>query len=911
MALPSPNASSNTVDYNGASPPLSPNTTFGCTADSSLFITYPSRMPDQSTLGEVHQEATGMKATENQLLKADHDIPFRNDASLAYTFPKHSFSSVEDKDQSAIDAEEEESTKSTREEDIIISEDIHPNKKIPGELEVLNDTSSEVLNIRSTDISNDISSQPTKGKGNGAISVARKFLSEPNQNKLSIRSSTTPESDRQETAPIGDAQESIKSSLVSEEHSFSSNPSLSSNVVPSESVPREKQHEDYEAQAYHQKSKISSPENKEQFSAFFKSETSFPSLPSSPLGKLRYASSPANSFSSHSDETNFQDSSLFNNTREQFDLDIDIDNRKFSGETKVSPWRKIQPRILGNVNGFSSRRIATQSTIAETSSNHRIEDLSKQLTDCKIQLKLYEKFLQDLIDTDKVDIDHVASLQEHLDYGGKSFAKLEQEHGEICDLVEDLYASLEEYQEKWRVADARANESDAYLQDICLSLKDILSLMKADAKEPIPDAKSYISDAMELIGNKIRELFKEREYELNALLQETHEQFNINKNELSDTKLLLHQQLEETQKWKSESMKLKQELDLLKSDRDGSTEMRLLEYQNKIDRLQKEVANLSEPLRKDSFSDISELSGISSRDRERYILLQRDYENLQRLYQERGDELHQVRENFENKISSLNGNLSNRKRELINLRAEIADIEGLQRDLENAVSKQRVLKSENFKLSWQVDALSKDKTELQSKVAEISEKLSKSSHAPKLDESLAESHYKALLDVDIRRFEKIYNSLDLLAEESSLREPEQKIKRLLKATQNGQNIFQSSEVLNTVKRDHKFVFDYFVRAVDAMVKEHIRVLLETSENRQETQLRDKIKELEEANAKLKQKHATDADEEISIFKLRNQQLHDKWKYEREQRVHDNSQAATRFRELEEENRKLRQQLSKV
>lgn len=902
MELSSPNVSSNTVVYSGQNTPPSPKASFDYTADSSLFITYPSQALDTPHLNLPSPERP--HGVETPSKRIPHSIvahsPFGT-AEVKLDFP-------------------------------------HPPAQLHGSEDSIEGASLEASNRPNTPRKNPQSSQELFQSLNPDHSLDSSNQAEPLLSEDSLFREDISEFPKPPTSGPNDTEEKQQddshyftnmNSIVKEEKRVAAHDSISQ-----QGSPNEPHSQNWHTQLHldliseRPSSTISAPidSTRSTVDEIYKEplddkesqhpnmsldglETSFPSLPSSPMRK-RYTNSPSRSISSHSDEANFHDSTFFNDTQAQFDLDIDLDDHKFTGETKLSPWRKIQPSIQHDNQLFSSKRVTTQGSIAEFSSTSKIEELSKQLTDCRIQIRLYEKFLQDLIDSDRVDINHLADFQEHFDDGAKSFSKLEREHSEICNLVEDLYASLEEYQEKWKSADTRAHDVERSVEEACQIFEHLLDILNAKCDVPLTEPDLFISEASKIISDKIEGLLTENEKMRRKQFDNAQERSYTKEKDLANANQLLKEKKEEADRWKNESIKLKRDFDSLRLDRENSTEMRLQEYQNKIDRLQREVENLSDPTRKDSFSDLSEISATSTRDREKYILLQRDYENLQRLSHDRVDELRQLREDYENKLASMNGSLSNRKRELINLRAELADTEGLQQDLETAVGKQRVLKSENFKLSWQLDSLNKDKAELQKRITDLNSKIDRMTVSEEPTKALVDSHFKTLLEADIRRFERIYNSLDLLAEEASLREPEQKIKRLVKLTQELPNVSKSGDAITTLKRDHKYVFDYFVRAIDAMVKEHIRILLESSENQKEAQLKEKVKELEGANAQLRANQIKNSEEEVSILKLRNQQLHDKWKYEREQRVHDNTQATERFRELEEEIRDLRKKIAK-
>lgn len=637
------------------------------------------------------------------------------------------------------------------------------------------------------------------------------------------------------------------------------------------------------------------------------------------------------SFSSGEENTEFQDSSFINNTRAQFDLDISIDESKVvKGEPKLSPWLKFSkvPTQQGSLRHSSllSKRMVTQNNITETSSTKRLEELTKQLTNCKIQLKLYEKFLQDLIDRRQIDIGELSEF--HGNFTGKSISVLEQEHADMCALVEDLYASLEEFQGKWRDADKRVSDLDYTIRELAIEVSDLLNSIgdKLDI-DPRNEPRAYLEKALPSLKEIIDAAVKETNEKHQKTIQSIKEEYETYKKENFNATRMLREQLLEIAKWKNDYGDLKEKFDELKNHSDDSefkklqsendrlsslnqvVDDKLHKYQVMINQLQKEVNEFKDLSRKGSLPDLSDPSVYTSlRDRDRYLLLQRDYDNLQRLYGNMASEFERFKETSASTISSLTNQLNNRKRDIISLRAERAVSDNIEHDLGNALEKQRVLTSEKMKLAWQVDTLTKDKASLESaldrmtqKVAGLGVKDGEESHKQLLDS--ARQQFETLFRLDVWEFQRLFKSFNKIADDSSLEGPKLKINTLVQAV-SGKTPLENPGELSSLKDYHKSVFDYFARAVETIVNDHIRLLLKESEieknssNLQVKKLEDKIASLE------KQEELAQSKQTPGLI-LRIEELTNRWKVEREARVHDNEQAKRRLQQLEEENMRLR------
>lgn len=624
-----------------------------------------------------------------------------------------------------------------------------------------------------------------------------------------------------------------------------------------------------------------------------------------------------NEFSASSNE--FQDSSFLNDTRAQFDLDINIDDRKIP-KTSSFPWRNASIRQSSLL---TSRNI-THNTVAESSSSQKIEELTKQLTNCRIQLRLYDKFLQDLIDRRQIDVGDLTELQENLE-DKEHASKLEQEHAEMCSLVEDLYASLEDYQSKWRDSDQRTAELTQNFREFAGEVAEIVALSKATVDSDPANPKSFLAQAMPILRS---EMESKGLNPLHQTIESLQHEYSLYKRERASVELALRQQIEDGKGWQQEYKALTTKYNNLRKESDTSAvdrlqdendrlsslnekvDIKLQEYQVMIDRLQREVNEFKDLSRKGSLSDVTDPSVFSvGKDRDRLLLLQRDFDNLQRQYDDMAREFERYKESSEGNNASLANQLSNRKREVLNLRAEHSSFDNLQHDLEVAVEKQRVLTSDKIRLSYQVESLSKDKTNLQNTIDGLTEKIASASSKPG-DESLrklvgyAEHQFDSLFLVDVREFDKLLQSFNKIADDLSLKEPKRKIQHLSEVLAEGPSVLgRPVELVSTIKEYHKSVFDYFARAVDVIVTDHIRLLLKESETTQTVSVTETPHK--QGGDLQKQKDDFNKENTSLEYSMRIEELSSRWKSEREARVYENKQAQKRLRELERENARLR------
>lgn len=621
-------------------------------------------------------------------------------------------------------------------------------------------------------------------------------------------------------------------------------------------------------------------------------------------------------------EIEFQNSSFIDNTENQFDLDINLDDHKASRPPdEPSFWLACKSHsphklTLGQTHYLTQKQIANRSA-ADLNTSARVAELTKQLTNCKIQLRLYEKFLQDLIDTHNVDAGQLDVLHQQWQTrsisGSSSFASRgdealpDREIADISILVEDLHASLEECQLKWKEADLKASAMSEVLRawgcEISLLLKELGCEEEFDLNQQ-PD--ELLKKAMPLLKASFESLAAKKMEEVNVET-ELKEQFE---------KLRLQDSAERTERSKSQISNQKLSPDLLS---ESPTNLHpgdyfLLPakslnpdafniYQSRIEELEREVNTLKNNSRQTTSPEMSgsagDAKGAQSCDKLQTIQKERDA--LQEKFDQLFERLQDVQQNSENKINSLTNRLNSQKQEMLSLRTAALNFDNIQRDLEVNVEKQRVLTSEKIKLSYQVEALQKDKLSLQYTIDNLTEKLQKASTlgSPhrKINQStesnLASRSFEELFSSDVFYFQKLLTSFNKIADDKSLVDPTRKLESIM--PYRTKLLSQTSEAINFALGYHSSVSGFFAKAVDVIVKDHIRLLLKQDEDKIKHEAR--IDELNERVARLEKELQSGKENIPGESQLRIEELTNRWKAEREARVSENKAAKRRLNEL--------------
>ena len=189
--------------------------------------------------------------------------------------------------------------------------------------------------------------------------------------------------------------------------------------------------------------------------------------------------------------------------------------------------------------------------------------------------------------------------------------------------------------------------------------------------------------------------------------------------------------------------------------------------------------------------------------------------------------------------------------------------------------------------------------------------------------SILEYQYKDLLLYDTNQFKRLIESYNKIADDKSLYDPKMKYEKLLNHITDinnsngmGKNI-DIIENITYIRDKHKSIFEYFIRATDILINDHIKLLLKENDDSikvKYTKLNDKLNKLIKENESLKselefmnqqqqqqqnQNQNTNFDGDDygntstnndPLSKLRMNDLRNKWKAERERRILEDQEA---------------------
>lgn len=653
--------------------------------------------------------------------------------------------------------------------------------------------------------------------------------------------------------------------------------------------------------------------------------TSLNGSPSKPPSASHHDSPESPQDQSH----DFQNLSFMNDTKAQFDLAIDLDDRKSTQNArKLLLWLQThEKRLESGVRKMLAFGKPNLGSIADSGAILKHDELAKQLTDCKIQLRLYDKFLQDLIDKKQIDVNEITGFHESWEYKELTMNNLRQEHEEMTSLVEDLYASLEEYQQKWRKADKRADSLHRSLEDLKEEVSKLVQTSGIPEKLLLShDSASYINLAIPLLRSLVDSDASKK------AITELEEKIEIYEKEARHAESLLHDQMEEIAAWKSRYNDLQIQLDDLQEAASTpppglskDVEERLLKYEAMIDDLQKQINQRDETTRQ-SVTEISEARKLPNAEE-----IHTKYEELFRSNEELKKELISTKQKTSSTIKSLTNQLENRTKEQLALRDQIAVLDEVKHKLDVAVAKQRTLQSEKIRLSYQVDELAEEKAKLQSNIDVLTGKLqgvhlnnNLDEHPPdeaeeskEFDSSIgivedeAKIQFDKLYKFDFAQLSKMGETFDRLVDDTSINEPLEKIQTINEFLEKSEACILDypEEVVSDLVQCHNSLFHYFIKATDLSVEDHISLLLKKEQRGKENDriiegLTKRIRELEEQNDSLARQD--EADNTSPEIKLRIEELTARWKAEREARVYENRLAKRRFTELEDEISRLRE-----
>ncbi|EGW29939.1 uncharacterized protein SPAPADRAFT_68792 [Spathaspora passalidarum NRRL Y-27907] len=667
-------------------------------------------------------------------------------------------------------------------------------------------------------------------------------------------------------------------------------------------------------------------------------------------------------------------STIFDDTGIQ-PFGIFLDSQKFdispkrNGSDMTTPWRKFRsnpPRSFtppvyrdSNIFGRSAQHTTTSSVIDEK---------NKEILRYKIQIKLYKEFLQQLLDKYggefEYDINHeITKFQDNLTSPSsiRTVREVNADYDEMYKLNQDLYTNLEKFERMINEKDQQLrnlnNDHDTWL----MLVDDMINMMIDDngtSESSRTVLESLDSANIETKLNAIKLEMMNRLEQSTALLFCTPQESKqdeidgyvatidglLKAVESLEDKVKSHQL--ETQRLESdlyneinESKKIKGNFGLMHEkfiqlknsiQDNGSEKVKYLEleneqfksqmkqYENTVKLLQEEV---NQHLHQPEASHDTDSSRVSSRSSlvpenivTKYLDLQNVYSSMVDEYTKLQQEYAKLQDSLANKVNSLTSRLNEKTIESRTLKGTV---DKLQRELDMSLEKQRKFNTERIQVSHSADSLRKDNAVLQSKVQKLTDIISltvedsgdKSGIQKKL--TLLEMQYKDLLQFDLAEFNKFINSFNKIADDASLKDPKLKYEKLHDMISE----LESFDNVGELRDKHKSIFEYFARAVDILVNDHIRMLLKENGKKAQSDSssmqREQILQLKKENKALTQQieELAEASAYSPISKLRMDDLGNKWKAERERRVLENKEAQKRFKEQEMEINRLTELLA--
>lgn len=538
----------------------------------------------------------------------------------------------------------------------------------------------------------------------------------------------------------------------------------------------------------------------------------------------------------------------------------------------ATPWRTLRMAPGGDSTLKALSRdtnVTADLHLAYSSGSARIEELNKQIVGYRIQIKFFKNFLQTLIQRDdysevidaintflsshglnELNLNNTESQVEEM---RAQLLRQTEDYNEVLRLNEDLYASLEHFQSELRQKEEQyANDTLQWCQKLQAATGD----------------SGTLSELVDRAAGLIRLGRDKTIEELEHTIRSFQSQSAHHLEEYARVERLLYEKGDTLQRTKQEYQSLRNQFDEKSQEYDrvvaensrlhqvsSSVDSKLEEYQKEIDHLKVEVNNVSHNGQNHELAEL----------RRKYATLQQETRNT---------------------VASLTNQIQKKVQESIALKAESNTIERLKLELDNAVEKQRILQAEKIRLTYSLETMSKDR-------------------AGSGNHEALESNLHDLLSYDITQFEGLLESFVKIADDISLKDPQRKIDWLRTHTRGDRRHDLMSKKIHAY---HKSVFDYFVRAVEIIVHDHVKVLLKEGEA-----LRQREEYIQKLQHRIDEYHDTMADTKplgSPRTSLRIEELTKRWKAEREARVYEGRASQKRLQELELENAKLRNELSR-
>ena len=633
----------------------------------------------------------------------------------------------------------------------------------------------------------------------------------------------------------------------------------------------------------------------------------------------------------------------------------------------ASPWNRIRNQNEDNRKKgklFTTKNYLIPSTITEVSSN-QVEQLNKEVMSYKIQLMVCKTFTHRLIekcqahgiDTEndeyftqpKSDVHQKAdSERDNLEV---KYQVLQKNYDEVFKLNEDLYESIEIFEDQIKtmqpiltistqvvhdilhtiIQDPNTdlelrNDLVKCIEDASISLEQKLKRIQTEIKRILDDDRMEDSNAEEKenqvrVTERLMKSIRSLQEEINShkiergliekeLLKEVEELKLIKQN----FKAILQKFSILCQSLNSNSVYDKDAILMLELDDDLVISEKLDLYKKDINKVRKENGLISNPSRYTQSADndysfenrsqyeriIDELNKELESAKKSCTSQVAEVEHLKTLLRQQQDELSTT-------IQSLTTQLRQSQHDVAQMRLRMKSFEQTKSELAIAKQKERNMSTDNARLKAKLSEHATDKERLQRMVDDLNERIQNEfiSHGSSRGDEMPRK-FEALVHQDMHMFSKLWKLFDCIADDELFKEPTRQLNAFRALVKKDQ--VNSMDVLQF----HHYISEYFSRAVDILVKDHVKLLLEDHQKEfeeQTAQLHKRINELELQNDKLSGRYGDDGSQTDRDYNLiMNGELRKKFHREREQRIFENDQASKRVKDLEDENAELRNAL---
>ncbi|RCK65327.1 hypothetical protein Cantr_01074 [Candida viswanathii] len=583
--------------------------------------------------------------------------------------------------------------------------------------------------------------------------------------------------------------------------------------------------------------------------------------------------------------------------------------RSIKSTKNLSMWRHMRP-MMPQQNPVFQDDPDLKHRERDTRTTSREEYLNKELIELKIKYVKLREFLIDLVDKSSKDPSHIRDILAHSENETASDLEMKLQSSQIqydeaMKLNSDLHASLSTFESKLRDKETQIDHLQSQLHSVRASVDD---LIKATMNDKGAGVLSDHALQLHLLPNLEEKLDALKQAMLARLetVPLTHSTLNslgrieesvdtVQQLLLRISNLEVYHQNErdhlkaEISMHRSESNRIRRTFEIMTS--------KFNELKNFVDSKESRITDDSAKIREYELV-ISELQ------KELQILKQSD-SDIQGSPNRSQDQL----DVMTNRVGDLSMKLQQKN---IELRKQLEVSTNLKIQLENSLQKERGLRTEHIKLTTAEDVLRKENENLAAKLDAANINL----ESIRKKMASMEFRYKEFLLFDAAEFKKLIQSYDKIADDRSLTDSKSKYEKLYPKINemkpfDDSNDMESQQSHTEITNIHNSIFEFFVRATDILINDHIGLLLKETDNQEIKKLRDQVEKLAKDNESLqdelsKHEFGLEEDSLSPISKLRTSVLTQKWKAERERRILEDLEAKKRFHEMEMEIQKLKE-----